>query len=136
MKLTIESTPTIVDLNGASARLWQGRSDTGVPVTAYVTALAVPEGRPPQDYDEFERDCLRVIERPSSPLQDAILAHAVAMELTGEQVADQLAQLLAAVIATFAEDPPAALRWADATGDKLPWLVESKVGEAQKDRLQ
>lgn len=46
MKLTIESTPKLVEVNGVPARLWEGTSDTGVPVHCFITRVAVPMGAP------------------------------------------------------------------------------------------
>ena len=44
MKITIESTSKIVELvvNGAAvhARVWQGSTDSGVPVQAFITRIA------------------------------------------------------------------------------------------------
>lgn len=59
MKITIESTEKIVTIvvNGAPipARIWQGETDTGIPVHCYITRVAVKEGRPPEDYQAFEQ---------------------------------------------------------------------------------
>jgi hypothetical protein len=62
MKITIENTSKIVTLSvGAAhheipARIWQGTTDTGIPVQVYVTRIA-PE-IPPEDArnEEFARE--------------------------------------------------------------------------------
>ncbi len=71
MKITIESTPKIVQLvvNGREvpARVWQGETVTGdgvvVPVQAFITRIApeIPESDPRIDQltAEFERDLKR-----------------------------------------------------------------------------
>lgn len=68
MKVTITSTTKIVQLNlggvDVPARLWEGVTETGVPVHCFVTRVAVPEGRPAEDYAAFERDLLQT-EKPS-----------------------------------------------------------------------
>jgi len=64
MKITLESTTAVVQLEtrgGAvmPARVWEGRSDSGIPVQAFITriALAVPEGEvTPSMAAEFARD--------------------------------------------------------------------------------
>jgi hypothetical protein len=54
MKLTLESTPRIVELEGhgasVKARLWQGETASGVPVVAYVTFVmpTIPPDDPRQ----------------------------------------------------------------------------------------
>ena len=57
MKLTLESTDRIVTLNvnGADvpARIWQGQTDSGIPVHAYITRVAVATD---QDCTSFERE--------------------------------------------------------------------------------
>jgi hypothetical protein len=57
MKVTIESTDKIVTLvvNGTDvpARIWEGKTDSGIPVHCYVTRIAVHEG---QDQAQFKRE--------------------------------------------------------------------------------
>lgn len=57
MKITMESTPKIVTLlvNGAEvpARIWQGHTESGIQVHAYITRVAVHKD---DDNSEFERE--------------------------------------------------------------------------------
>ena len=57
MKITIESTSKIVDLviNGATvpARLWQGHTQDGIPMHAFITRVAVDKK---EQAAEFEKD--------------------------------------------------------------------------------
>lgn len=53
MKMTIESTAELVDINGVPARIWQGESDSGTPVIAFVTRIAVPEDAGEQAHAQF-----------------------------------------------------------------------------------
>lgn len=54
MKITIESTDKIVDLNnGVKARLWEGHTASGIPVQVLLTRIAVPQGH---DTAEFEKE--------------------------------------------------------------------------------
>lgn len=50
MKITIESTDAVVDLNGKLgtmlARIWEGATETGIPVVCFVTRIS------PQTHDE------------------------------------------------------------------------------------
>ena len=57
MKITIENTTKMVELqlNGVSvpARIWEGRTESGIPVHCYITRIAV---RDDQDCTQFERE--------------------------------------------------------------------------------
>jgi hypothetical protein len=46
MKIIIENTSKIVDLNGVPARIWEGETESGVPVTCFVTRII------PRTHDE------------------------------------------------------------------------------------
>lgn len=52
MKITIESTNKIVELNGVPARIWEGKTEDGTELHCYVTRVAVAEG---QDTRQFEQ---------------------------------------------------------------------------------
>lgn len=57
MKITITSTDKIVHLiqgeTEIPARIWEGHTDSGIPVHCYITRIAVAEG---QDTSEFEKE--------------------------------------------------------------------------------
>jgi hypothetical protein len=68
MKITIESTAHLVDINrhqgdgpAVPARVWQGQTEGGIPIYAFVTRIAV---RADQDLAQFERE---LVETP--PMQ-------------------------------------------------------------------
>ncbi len=65
MIVKLESTSKLVDLNGVPARIWEGHTESGIPVVAFVTRIAVEEGQPPSAYEQFERDLRQA--RPPSP---------------------------------------------------------------------
>ncbi len=65
MKITIESTDKIVELNGVPARIWEGTTKAGIPMHAYITRVAVREDA---DADEFERE-LAEQKKPSEAVQ-------------------------------------------------------------------
>jgi hypothetical protein len=60
MKLTIESTTKIITIvtpdGDVPARLWQGYTDTGIPVHCYITRVNVPDGLGASVYLQFERE--------------------------------------------------------------------------------
>lgn len=49
MKITIESTTKTVELNGVPARIWEGTTDSGIPIHCYITRIAVHE-----DHDQTQ----------------------------------------------------------------------------------
>ena len=53
MKVTLESTSKLVTLNGVPARIWEGKTENGIPCHAYVTRIAVDKGF---DSSEFDRE--------------------------------------------------------------------------------
>jgi hypothetical protein len=50
MKITINSTSKTVQLNGVPARIWEGHTDSGIPVHCYVTRIAVPMDQPQEQF--------------------------------------------------------------------------------------
>lgn len=61
MKLTIESTSKVVELNGVPARIWEGVSEGGVKVICFVTRIAVDRA---DDTRQFEAELAE--QRPPS----------------------------------------------------------------------
>jgi hypothetical protein len=71
MKITIESTSKIVTLKtrgGAEmpARIWEGRTESGIPIHCFVTRVAAPNDG--TDLSEFERE-LQAHAAPSAPIE-------------------------------------------------------------------
>lgn len=68
MKITIESTTKVITLStgGATvfARIWEGQTDTGIPVHCYVTRIAVSRDA---DCSQFERE-LQECQEPSAEI--------------------------------------------------------------------
>lgn len=52
MKVELESTTKIVHLNGVPARVWEGKTDSGIPVHAFVTRVAVDRDEDCQQFEE------------------------------------------------------------------------------------
>lgn len=70
MKITIENTSKIVSLSGNPARVWQGETESGIPVQAFIIRIApeIPNTDPDIDAKtiEFELDLQRQAEpRPT-----------------------------------------------------------------------
>jgi len=53
VKITIENTTKVVHVDGVPARVWEGRTESGVPVIVFVTRIAAERT---EDLAEFERD--------------------------------------------------------------------------------
>lgn len=76
MKITIESTSKVVQLeiDGVSvpARIWQGKTDSGVPVQCYVTRICpeieTTDSRLPKMIAQFERE-LRIVAPPRAAVE-------------------------------------------------------------------
>lgn len=64
MKITIESTDKIVELNGTPARIWEGSTDSGVPVLVWVNLIS-PQTHDSEINAQFERELHEV--KPASP---------------------------------------------------------------------
>ena len=53
MEVTLTNTDRIVEINGVPARVWEGRTTSGIPCHAYITRIAVARD---QDAHEFDRE--------------------------------------------------------------------------------
>lgn len=77
MKIQIESTTKVVMLKTAQgdvpARVWEGHTESGVPVHCYITRIGVPDGRPVGDYMQFDEE-LKKCREPSPEVQAIPLA--------------------------------------------------------------
>lgn len=69
MKIILDSTTKMVDLNGVPARIWEGCTQDGVPVHAYI-ALVSPQTVFADELRAFDRD-LEASPAPS-PAAEAI----------------------------------------------------------------
>ena len=59
MKLTLEPTGAIVFLNQQPARIWEGKTDEGIEVLAFIALIRV---NAEEDQEAFQRDCLELPE--------------------------------------------------------------------------
>lgn len=54
MKVTLESTTAIVEVNGiVKARLWEGKTESGIEIHAFITRIAVAKEA---DTSQFDRE--------------------------------------------------------------------------------
>lgn len=53
MKLIIEPTSKLVEINGVPARVWEGQTESGIAVHCFVTRVAVPNDA---DQSQFQRE--------------------------------------------------------------------------------
>ena len=69
MKVQLESTTKLVELDTGNgrvpARIWEGRTASGIPVHAYVTRIAVHES---EDASQFEAE-LKEQRKPSAAVE-------------------------------------------------------------------
>lgn len=72
MTLTIHNTTKLVTLNGVPARIWEGTTESGIPVHCFVSRVAVDENLPAEQLEQFERELKTV--RPPTPEIAAIPA--------------------------------------------------------------
>lgn len=59
MKVTLESTSKIVHLNGVPARIWEGKTDSGIVVHAFITRMAIDKDEP--NAEQFEKELKEVV---------------------------------------------------------------------------
>lgn len=65
MEITLTQTSLIVDVNGVPARIWEGRTASGIAVHAYITRIAVLKEDDNTQFKEELQEC----QPPSSDLQ-------------------------------------------------------------------
>lgn len=53
MKIIMESTNEIVEVNGTPARVWEGKTESGIQCFAFIAKIGVHEG---QDTKQFETE--------------------------------------------------------------------------------
>lgn len=65
MKVTLQSTTKLVELNGVPARIWEGETESGIKVHAFMTRIAAREG---EDLSQFEAE-LKECAKPSADVE-------------------------------------------------------------------
>ena len=65
MKITIENTEKIVELNGVPARIWEGETDSGIKVRCFITRVIIDiTDKTNEQIEQYKRELLQV--RPPS----------------------------------------------------------------------
>lgn len=54
MKIQIKSTEKIVHLNDVPARIWEGKTESGIKVHAYITRIAIDKDEP--NHEQFQKE--------------------------------------------------------------------------------
>lgn len=67
MKINVESTEKIVELNGIPTRVWEGRTESGIPIHCFIARVAVHRN---EDCSQFEKELKE--QRAPSPEIEAI----------------------------------------------------------------
>lgn len=52
MKILVESTSKIVELDGVSVRVWEGNTENGIPVHVFIARVAVDASYDCQEFNE------------------------------------------------------------------------------------
>lgn len=65
MQITIVNTTKVVDVNGVPARVWEGKTDSGIEIQCLITRVAVHNS---QDCSQFETE-LAEQRAPSLPAE-------------------------------------------------------------------
>lgn len=57
MKITIESTTKVVTLNGVQCRVWEGESERGIKLHAFIPRIGVKDDQDCSQFDAELREC-------------------------------------------------------------------------------
>lgn len=68
MKLLLESTTKVVELNGLPARIWEGTTESGIKVHAFLTRVAISAEEEDEVPGQFKKE-LQECKPPSAELQ-------------------------------------------------------------------
>jgi len=68
MQIQLESTTKVVELNGVQARVWEGRTASGINVHCFITRLAVSIDEDPSVHEHFTQE-LQECKQPSKDVE-------------------------------------------------------------------
>lgn len=68
MKIEIQNTTKIVEVNGVPARVWEGQTESGIKVHCFVTRIAIDESEPEKVKEIFAKE-LQEVKKPSAGVQ-------------------------------------------------------------------
>lgn len=76
MKITIENTDQIVQVNGLPARIWEGKTDSGIEITCFIARIGVDAAN---NCSQFEKE-LRETKSPRGFLANAVAGRDLVFE--------------------------------------------------------
>lgn len=56
MEITITNTSKMTELNGVPARVWEGKTSTGIKVHCFITRIAVSTKEDPEVHEQFRKE--------------------------------------------------------------------------------
>jgi hypothetical protein len=56
MQITIKNTSKIVQLNGIPARVWEGKTSSGIKVTAFISRITISKDESAEVINQFETE--------------------------------------------------------------------------------
>ena len=56
MKIIIENTDKIVNLNGVPVRIWEGQTDSGIKINAFIYRIAINNDEPDSVINQFQTE--------------------------------------------------------------------------------
>lgn len=68
MIVTLENTTKVVELNGIPARVWEGTTESGTKIIAFITRISIPEDASAEVKQQFEKE-LTQTKPPSAEIQ-------------------------------------------------------------------
>lgn len=71
MKITIEGTTKMAELNGVPARIWEGETESGIKIHCFITRIAIDKDEPRAE--EFQKE-LQEQKPPSAAIQSIPLS--------------------------------------------------------------
>ncbi|HMG43951.1 MAG TPA: hypothetical protein VK611_21640 [Acidimicrobiales bacterium] len=57
MRIRIESTTKVVEVNGVPARIWEGHTESGIPIHCMITRIAVDVAEDQAQFEEELAQC-------------------------------------------------------------------------------
>lgn len=63
MQVILKPTTKVVEINGVEARIWEGKTDKGIIVHAYITRIAIDNNEP----EENQKDFYNELQQRASP---------------------------------------------------------------------
>jgi hypothetical protein len=59
VRVNLVSTSRVIDVNGVPARVWQGRTESGIEVTALITRISVERTEDTTEFEAELQECVQ-----------------------------------------------------------------------------